>query len=59
MGIFQKIIVNRINSELSNDYGNLIQRVLSMLQKYKEGVVPELGSTNEVEVTFKYARKYI
>ncbi len=45
----EDLLVNRINSELSNDYGNLIQRVLSMLQKYKEGVVPELESINELD----------
>ena len=34
-------MVNRINSELANNIGNLCQRVLSMIQKNCEGKVPE------------------
>ena len=33
-------IVNRINSELSNDLGNLAQRVLSMVARYCDGYIP-------------------
>jgi len=36
----KRAMVQRINGELSNDYGNLCQRVLSMIQKYHEGQVP-------------------
>ena len=38
----EDLLINRINSELSNDYGNLVQRVLSMLQKYKDGKIPSM-----------------
>ena len=34
-------IVGRINADLANDFGNLGQRVLSMIQRYCEGKVPE------------------
>jgi methionyl-tRNA synthetase len=34
-------MVNRINSDLANDYGNLCQRVLSMIAKNCQGSVPE------------------
>ena len=39
-------MVNRINSDLANDYGNLCQRVLSMIAKNCGGKVPrpQLGS---------------
>jgi len=41
-------IINRINSDLANDLGNLAQRVLSMVQRYCDGVLPEPGpATNE------------
>jgi methionyl-tRNA synthetase len=31
----------RINGELANDLGNLLSRSLSMIEKYREGLVPE------------------
>ncbi len=37
-------IVSRINSELANDFGNLAQRVLSMIAKNCGGKVPEPGA---------------
>jgi methionyl-tRNA synthetase len=36
-------MINRMNRDLANDYGNLVQRVLSMVQRYCEGRVPEPG----------------
>ena len=33
-------MVNRMNDDLANDYGNLVQRVLSMIQRYHDGRVP-------------------
>ena len=34
-------MVNRMNRDLANDYGNLVQRVLSMIQRNCDGRVPE------------------
>jgi len=34
-------MINRINSDLANDYGNLCQRVLSMIAKNCGGTVPQ------------------
>src|SRR3569623_1401343 len=36
-------IVNRINADLANDFGNLAQRSLSMIGKAFGGVLPEPG----------------
>ena len=36
-------MVNRMNGELANDYGNLAQRVLSMIAKNCGGTVPQPG----------------
>lgn len=36
----EKALVQRINSELANDLGNLFSRVLAMTHKYFSGVVP-------------------
>ncbi|MBV9718878.1 MAG: methionine--tRNA ligase [Candidatus Eremiobacteraeota bacterium] len=40
-------IVQRRNSDLANDLGNLLQRTLAMLQRYREGIVPERGPSND------------
>jgi methionyl-tRNA synthetase len=42
-------LVQRINSDLANDLGNLFSRTLSMIHKYFEGVVPEVDPMVEKE----------
>ncbi|MEF2074340.1 methionine--tRNA ligase [Consotaella aegiceratis] len=44
-------IVNRINSDLANDLGNLAQRSLSMIGKHCEGRVPQPGAFTEADET--------
>ena len=39
----KKAITTRINSELANDYGNLVQRVLSMIYKNCNATLPAPG----------------
>ena len=36
-----RAMVNRINGDLANDLGNLVQRVSSMVHRYFDGVMPE------------------
>ena len=43
------ILVARLNADLANDLGNLLSRTLSMVQKYREGVLPAPGPQNERE----------
>lgn len=43
---------NRFNSDLANDYGNLINRTITMLYKYREGVVPKEIIKNEEMISF-------
>jgi methionyl-tRNA synthetase len=45
----RKALVHRINSELANDFGNLLNRSLAMLGKYFSGTVPPLGQPGEEE----------
>ena len=45
-------LVQRINSDLANDLGNLFSRVLSMVHKYFEGMVPEVEAAVEQECEF-------
>ena len=39
----EEALVQRINSDLANDLGNLFSRVLTMAHRYFEGVVPEIA----------------
>ena len=41
-------VVRRINDDLANDLGNLLNRSISMLAKYFDGVVPEPPSEPEL-----------
>ncbi|NNF84500.1 MAG: class I tRNA ligase family protein, partial [Deltaproteobacteria bacterium] len=45
----RKALVHRINSELANDFGNLLNRSLGMLGKYFSGTVPSPGQPGEEE----------
>ena len=46
--------VERYNSDLCNDLGNLVNRTISMVNKYFEGNVPEYnGTPNEVDKEFE------
>lgn len=35
----EEILVNRINTDLANDYGNLLSRATAMIQKFQDGVI--------------------
>jgi methionyl-tRNA synthetase len=37
----QAALLTRVNSELANDYGNLLNRTLGMLKKYRGSMLPE------------------
>ncbi len=42
---------NRINGDLANDYGNLLNRTLGMLGRYCEGAVPARGEVDTPDQT--------
>ena len=43
-------IVQRINADLANDFGNLAQRVLSMINKNCDGKVPQPGAFTDEDI---------
>ncbi|MFO7963813.1 MAG: methionine--tRNA ligase [Desulfobacterales bacterium] len=46
----ESALVERINSDLANDFGNLFSRVLTMAHKYYQGKVPEVDPVIENEL---------
>ena len=48
-----ELFLNKINADLSNNFGNLVSRTFSMVKKYFNGVIPQQNKENEDDKTFK------
>jgi methionyl-tRNA synthetase len=48
-------LAERINSDLANDLGNLLNRTLGMLGKYRQGMVPEAGDLESIDAALRDA----
>lgn len=49
----EEAITKRFNSDLANDLGNLVYRVLTMIEKYFQGNIPKMGKLDRQAETIK------
>ena len=45
--------IHRVNSDLANDLGNLVQRTLTMIQNYFEGKIEEIGREEKEDLNLR------
>ena len=48
-----ELFAERINMDLANNFGNLVNRVSTMINKYFDGKIPVISSLNEKDIAIK------
>ena len=48
-----ELLIDRYNSDLANTLGNLVNRTISMVNKYFNGQVPDIGTTADIDLQLK------
>ncbi|NLC77565.1 MAG: methionine--tRNA ligase, partial [Clostridia bacterium] len=49
----EEALVNRINVDLANDFGNLLSRTTSMINKFSQGEIPAPGDEEPIDVELR------
>lgn len=49
----EEALLNRINTDLANDYGNLVSRTIAMVSKYFDGVIYKIESDEAIDRELK------
>lgn len=49
----EKALVERLNIDLANDFGNLLSRTTAMINKFSEGKVPQPGSMEKIDLELR------
>ena len=55
----EEAVVRRINADLANNLGNLLNRSLSMLERYFDGVVPEPSGASDLSQVARHAAEQV
>lgn len=48
-----ELLRQRINYDLANDLGNLLSRTVAMIEKYRDGLIPEPGVVEDIDDELK------
>jgi methionyl-tRNA synthetase len=48
-----KALIGRLNSDLANNLGNLLNRTVNMIKKYFNGTIPEPATTGEEDIALQ------
>jgi len=52
----EESFIKRYNSELANDLGNLLSRIMKMIGSYCDGKIPDVGTWFDPNTSFEFSR---